>query len=513
MKNQTDICEEMRLILIEWLWDLAENYNCKDYTLYLSYMILDSYLTRKNIPRKKLQLAGSVCFFLAYLLTEDSPLFETELVIMSDKTFTFEEFQPMRKDICKTLQYDLYFDLPIKEKENKEEKEEKEEKELIFVFFSFIEMYSFGFDTWLNVIKFIIEDSKIENEIERNCYFKLCRNLHRNDLRTLTNLSDKTKEHIKRLKSNVTDKLVKETENDCKFEEEKKDKISYEICEKIGNGSYGIVRIAKTECKNVYAIKISKITHKYSAILECAILKKLNREYNPHILEIKNIIHLNCKIGMITELATLDLQKYLNIYYSTCKNIKNFIQQLIKGVEHIHSNNIIHCDLKPSNILVYMDQKTRNKILKIGDFGVSKYQYIINTSNSKNVQTLWYRCPEILKVWKECEELRYSYEIDMWSLGCIFLEFFNNDPIFTGKNEEETLLQIETFDSKKEENIKKILTDFQETNQNKFSEKEINIFNSLISGLLEVNPLKRLNIQEAIRITENLYEEINMDML
>lgn len=96
--------------------------------------------------------------------------------------------------------------------------------------------------------------------------------------------------------------------------------------------------------------------------------------------------------------------------------------QLIKGVDYCHSKRIIHRDLKPQNILVTQDQ-----ILKIADFGLARVYSLPIKTLTHEIETLWYRAPEILLGQKE-----YSLGVDVWAVGCIFVELIDKKALFRG---------------------------------------------------------------------------------
>ena len=103
----------------------------------------------------------------------------------------------------------------------------------------------------------------------------------------------------------------------------------------------------------------------------------------------------------------------------------------------IHSHNIIHRDVKPENMLL-----SKNGVLKICDFGFAR-----STIKGENkeftdyVSTRWYRAPELL-----VGDRNYGKSVDVWAIGCIFIELLTGRPLFTGDTDYETLKQVlQTF--------------------------------------------------------------------
>lgn len=91
------------------------------------------------------------------------------------------------------------------------------------------------------------------------------------------------------------------------------------------------------------------------------------------------------------------------------------------------NKQIIHCDMKPENI-IFTDSKCQN--IKIIDFGASCKDW---NSGFFYVQSRYYRAPEIVL------GLPYDHAVDMWSLGCIVYELITGRPIFPAKDENELL--------------------------------------------------------------------------
>jgi len=133
------------------------------------------------------------------------------------------------------------------------------------------------------------------------------------------------------------------------------------------------------------------------------------------------------KLYLIFEYVEYDLKKYMRKNKRTMnkKTIKKMLYQLLRGVDYCHSKRIIHRDLKPQNLLV--DPKGN---IKICDFGLARAFTIPIKTLTHEVETLWYRAPEILLGKKE-----YSLGVDMWAIGCIFTELIQKRPLFMGDSE------------------------------------------------------------------------------
>lgn len=112
------------------------------------------------------------------------------------------------------------------------------------------------------------------------------------------------------------------------------------------------------------------------------------------------------------------------------KLIRRFAKQLLSSLVLLKSRNVIHCDLKPENVLLAHPARSEIKVI---DFGSScletekVYTYI---------QSRFYRSPEVIL------GMTYGMPIDMWSLGCILAELLTGYPIFPGEDEREQLACI-----------------------------------------------------------------------
>jgi mitogen-activated protein kinase kinase kinase len=99
---------------------------------------------------------------------------------------------------------------------------------------------------------------------------------------------------------------------------------------------------------------------------------------------------------------------------------KYFTEQILSGLEYLHSKGIWHGDLKTDNILV---EKTG--VCKISDIGISKRTDGINEQNvSTSMQgTVFYMAPEIVNSGKR----GYDSKSDIWSVGCVVQEMWTGE--------------------------------------------------------------------------------------
>lgn len=206
----------------------------------------------------------------------------------------------------------------------------------------------------------------------------------------------------------------------------------YEKLEKIGEGTYGYVYKARdSNSSEIVALKKIKLENEdegvpSTAMREISILKELQ---HPNIVNLKEIVFQpdQKKLYLIFEFVEYDLKKYMrkNKRSMTKQGIKKMLYQLLRGVDYCHSKRVIHRDLKPQNLLV-----TNQGNIKICDFGLARAFTIPIKTLTHEVETLWYRAPEILLGKKE-----YSLGVDMWAIGCIFAELIQKRPLFMGDSE------------------------------------------------------------------------------
>jgi len=132
-----------------------------------------------------------------------------------------------------------------------------------------------------------------------------------------------------------------------------------------------------------------------------------------------------------------DLENYLKNqkgFMLSDQRIKKFIVEILLALEYLHSQSIIHRDVKPSNIFL----KGKDYTIQLGDFGIAA-QNDTGLRVVENVGTLAYQAPEVL------EGTDYDTRADIWSLGCVVYNMFSYDIPFSALSEERLVEKIRFF--------------------------------------------------------------------
>ncbi|EGT40575.1 CBN-MBK-1 protein [Caenorhabditis brenneri] len=209
----------------------------------------------------------------------------------------------------------------------------------------------------------------------------------------------------------------------------------------VGKGSFGqVTRAFDTVEKEEVAIKIikNKKTFFDQAQIEIHLLELTNahdKDNKYNIVTLKahfvHCAHL-CLVFELLSYNLYDLLKNTGFRGVSLNLAKKFAQQLGKTLLFLSSPelSIIHCDLKPENVLLVNAKRSQIRVIDFGSScqtGHRIYQYI---------QSRFYRSPEVLL------GIAYDTKIDMWSLGCILVEMHTGEPLFAGSSEVDQMMKI-----------------------------------------------------------------------
>ncbi|KAK9462159.1 serine threonine protein kinase [Lipomyces oligophaga] len=218
----------------------------------------------------------------------------------------------------------------------------------------------------------------------------------------------------------------------------------YKVTRLLGQGTFGKVvaaydKVRKTHC----AIKIIRAVQKYrdASKIELRVLKTLSmhdRQNSNRCIHLRDCFDFRNHICIVTELLSISVFDFLKSNEFApfpAAHIQKFAKQLLTSVAFLHDLNLIHTDLKPENILLIDSSYTLHpnrkgnltrKVLNdttihLIDFGSATFQ---DEYHSSVVSTRHYRAPEIIL------GLGWSFPCDMWSIGCILVEFLTGDALF-----------------------------------------------------------------------------------
>lgn len=145
---------------------------------------------------------------------------------------------------------------------------------------------------------------------------------------------------------------------------------------------------------------------------EARILESLQ---HPNIIELVETFRIaGGRFVLVFPFLPYELQQMLQRGCLPVKQARNHLQDLFRGLEHIHTAGFIHRDIKPSNILL----SSPNGPAYITDFGIawSPDDAASEPANTKitDVGTTSYRPPELL-----FGHSSYDSKLDMWAAGCV----------------------------------------------------------------------------------------------
>ena len=270
------------------------------------------------------------------------------------------------------------------------------------------------------------------------------------------------------------------------------DKFSdFEILQPLGKGGFAkVIKVCSLINHRIYAMKIIDLNNndKFTANLldmekyynnEIELITKLNHQ---NIVKYYKSFTENNKIYIIMEyFDNGDLDNYIKALKEDKdkeENIKkeeiwNIFYQCMSGLNYLHSMGVIHRDISPQNIFM-----TKNKIIKIGDFGVSakfKDKEILKKITSLKdtvVGKAEFMAPEVSN---KC----YNEKSDIFSMGCVFykilfLKNYQNETFhFEGNNKNIRKVESGTIPSISDINLKEILTQMLEKDAEKRPDAKI----------------------------------------
>lgn len=218
----------------------------------------------------------------------------------------------------------------------------------------------------------------------------------------------------------------------------------YEISHRVGRGAYGIVWEASSK-KTGRVVALKKIfdafqnnTDAQRTFREIMLLQSLK---HPNIIKQLNVYRaINDRdIYLTFEYMETDLHSTIRANILQEIHQKYIFFQILCCMKYLHSAELVHRDMKPSNVLINSDC-----LVKVCDFGLARSLKSQGPAQCQiltdYVATRWYRAPEIL-----FGSPQYTTGVDLWACGCILGEMITGKAMFPGHSTMDQIDKIIRF--------------------------------------------------------------------
>ncbi|CAJ0569804.1 unnamed protein product, partial [Mesorhabditis spiculigera] len=252
----------------------------------------------------------------------------------------------------------------------------------------------------------------------------------------------------------------------------------YIICEELGRGAYGTVyRAIERATGKTWAAKMVQVrpgVKKENVLHEMDMMNQLHHEKLLHLHEAFDLGNEMCLIEEFVSGGELFDKIMEDDSLMSEPEVRDYMHQILLGLQHMHQKNIVHLDLKPENILLKAKGSTDIKII---DFGLAR------KLDPKRGVKLLFGTPEF------CAPEVVNYQpvglaTDMWTVGVISYVLLSGLSPFLGDSDEETLANVSAadwdFDDPSWEDVSDLAKDF-------------------ICRLMAKDKRKRMSVQEALQ--------------
>jgi serine/threonine-protein kinase len=189
----------------------------------------------------------------------------------------------------------------------------------------------------------------------------------------------------------------------------------YRIKSRLGEGGFALVYRATDTIEGIpVALKIP-----YKRLVTESLLQSLRKEVrlsarldHPNILQVKNADYIEGTFTIVYPLGDGTLDERLEARLSS-RTALDFSQQLLEALACAHRHRIIHCDVKPDNLILFPGER-----LRLADFGIAKVAHATGTLRGEGTGTLGFVAPE--------QALgKPSLRSDVFSAGLVIYRMFS----------------------------------------------------------------------------------------
>jgi dual specificity tyrosine-phosphorylation-regulated kinase 2/3/4 len=207
----------------------------------------------------------------------------------------------------------------------------------------------------------------------------------------------------------------------------------YEICTSFGRGAFGqVLKCYDHKTRETVALKMVIATRQIhrQALCEMQFVQSLNAEDaegRSHIIKLLDTFQFRGHVCAVFEPLGPNLYEYskwTNFKAPPLSDVRRIARQLLRALAFSHSHGVVHCDIKPENILLVPN--ARPVSVRVIDFGSACR---IGQPHFSYIQSRFYRAPEVIL------GLPYGPPMDVFSFACVVAELLAGRPLFPGDSE------------------------------------------------------------------------------
>jgi len=225
----------------------------------------------------------------------------------------------------------------------------------------------------------------------------------------------------------------------------------YEMGKKLGEGQFASVYLVKHNPTNRdLAMKVF-FKEKLDALQVHNVIREANLMFrvdnHENVVKIEDLIETEQRLLVVMECVSgghLMKKIIKEIDSFTVGNVARITEQLLDACAYMHEQGIVHCDLKPENVLCTKGGTDKFSV-KITDFGLSKCFADDRADMNGFVGTPLYAAPEVVALMTDAssteitDEAAFGPPADVWSIGCMMFQMLTGKPPFHNATDQKSL--------------------------------------------------------------------------